>query len=221
LTSGRGLLASSLFLFQESENQKQILEKALKDSLHGTKRIAHSSKTSFRWQEYLQGQRGHSTPELSQKTGSCNHYYCRLQNTDGRAHLLQSFADCTFDSSRLQKAQASARSNSVGGSLFPIRYTMSVRVSFAANIGTFILFPPGSSTAYRAGVAAPWQRVPAGSREERERERSNPNTIFCIGNQTTLDPNPRKRPKKQSATPKRMESYKQDCKVVNTRFATL
>ncbi len=54
-----------------------------------------------------------------------------------------------------------------------------------------------------------------------ERENSNPNTIFCIGNQTTLDPNPRKRPKKQFATAKRMESYKQDCKMVNTRFATL
>ncbi len=87
LTNGRSLLASSLFLFQESENQKQILEKGLKDSLHGTKRIADSSKTSFRWQEYLQAQRGHSTPDPSQKTGSCNHHYCRLQNTDGRAHL--------------------------------------------------------------------------------------------------------------------------------------
>lgn len=47
---------------------------------------------------------------------------------------------------------------------------MSVRVSFAANLGTFILFPPGSSTAYCAGVSAPWRRVPAGSWEERERE---------------------------------------------------
>jgi hypothetical protein len=55
----------------------------------------------------------------------------------------------------------------------------------------------------------------------RERENSNPNTIFCIGNQTTLDPNPRKPPKKQFATAQRMESYKQDCKMVNTRFATL
>jgi hypothetical protein len=159
--------------------------------------------------------------ELSQKIGSCHHHYCRLQNTDGRAHIPKlcshsqiahlTPADC-------KKLRHLPESNSVGGSLFPIRYTMSVHVSFAANIGTFILFPPGSSTAYCAGVAAPWRRVPAG---RRERENSNPNTIVCIGNQTTLDPNPRKRPKKQFATAKRMESYKQDCKMVNTRFATL
>jgi hypothetical protein len=36
-----------------------------------------------------------------------------------------------------------------------------------------------------------------------------------------LDPNSRKRPKKQFATAKRMESYKQNCKMVNTRFATI
>lgn len=181
MTSGRGLLASSLFLFEESENQKQILEKALKDSLHGTKPIAHSSKTSFRWQEYLQGQRRHSTPELSQKTGSCNHYYCRLQNTDGRAHLLKLFSYSQIahltpaDCKRLRHLPDQTPLAAV----FSQSDIQCPFVSFAANIGTFILFPPGSPQL----TVQEWPPLGKEFQQEagrRERENSNPNTIFCI-----------------------------------------
>lgn len=163
------------------KTKSKFLRRRLKIVCTAQSPLHTQSKTSFRWQEYLQGQRRHSTPELSQKTGSCNHYYCRLQNTDGRAHLLKLFSYSQIahltpaDCKRLRHLPDQTPLAAV----FSQSDIQCPFVSFAANIGTFILFPPGSPQL----TVQEWPPLGKEFQQEagrRERENSNPNTIFCI-----------------------------------------